>query len=191
MRNSASAVFAVAAVVALGTGLFFSLGGCVQQPHAILPTSSPSVAPVFRSDADALAAAKKTFDGYLLASDSIGNDGGKNPGRLSAWESGNQYKRDEKVFTDLESRRERIAGATSYSGFRLQSLNQDSKGVVSVITYACLDISKTSLLDPKNQPIKNDGPTVAPLVLTFVNRAPQSESLLVDRSSSWDGNDFC
>ena len=38
-----------------------ALTGCVQPPPRVIPTSDPSAAPVFASDAAALAAAKKAY----------------------------------------------------------------------------------------------------------------------------------
>jgi hypothetical protein len=38
--------------------------GCVQQSRPVIPTAVPTSTPVFATDADALAAAKKTWEGY-------------------------------------------------------------------------------------------------------------------------------
>jgi hypothetical protein len=191
MRNSASAVLAMAAVGALGVGLLFSLGGCVQQPRAILPTSSPSVAPVFKSDADALAAAKKTYDGYLLASDAIAHDGGGGLDRLSGWETHKQFLSDQKSFAVIEEAHEHIEGNSAYSHLTVQQIEQSANGLVSVDAYVCLDVSKTRLLAETGQDVTPVGADVIPLQVTFSNQTAGSSSLFLDGSDAWAGTDFC
>jgi hypothetical protein len=65
--------------IVAGAAVALALAGCVQPPSRVIPTSTPSAAPVFASDAAALAAAKKAYVAYLAVSDAVANDGGKNP----------------------------------------------------------------------------------------------------------------
>jgi hypothetical protein len=181
----------MAAVAALGAGLVFSLGGCVQQPRTILPTSSPSVPPVFKSDADALAAAKKTYDGYLLASDAVAHDGGGGLDRLSGWETRKQFLSDQKSFAAIEEAHEHIEGNSTYSHLIVQQIEQSANGLVRVDAYVCLDVSKTRLLAQTGQDVTPVGADVIPLQVTFSNQTAGSASLLLDGSDAWAGNDFC
>ncbi|HEX3679638.1 MAG TPA: hypothetical protein VHU90_07950, partial [Galbitalea sp.] len=70
MRNRRIVIGILVAVTAM-----LVLAGCVQPPPPVIPTSGPSAAPVFASDAAALAAAKKAYLAYLAVSDQILIDG--------------------------------------------------------------------------------------------------------------------
>jgi hypothetical protein len=192
MRNSASAVLAVAAVAALGAGLLFSLGGCVQQPRAILPTSSPSVAPVFKSDADALAAAKKTYDGYLDISDEVGNEEGKDPLRIASLVTKSWLPTELKSYAEFAKTGQRFTGSTTYDSFKLQQRSQDSAGIVAMSVYVCADISKTRLLNAAGKDVTPASrANVYPVVVQFRGKSAKSTQLLVGGSEPWSGKSFC
>jgi hypothetical protein len=192
MRNSASAVLAVAAVAALGAGLLFSLVGCVQQPRAILPTSSPSVAPVFKSDADALAAAKKTYDGYLAITDTVGKEGGMGSGRIATWVTTTWFPAESKSWSTFALTGNRFEGSTTYDSFDLQQRSQNSNGVVDIYVYVCADIVKTRLLDSSGRDITAAGrANVFPLVVEFKGTAAHPREVLLAGSEPWSGKTFC
>ena len=177
-------------IVAASLGVL-ALAGCVQPPPRVIPTSEPSMAPVFASDADALAAAKKAFTGYLLASDSIAHSGGVNVDPLVDLDSPNQFARDKKTFATLHAASEHTSGQSSYSHFTLQSNESTGRGLVEIVAYACIDISNTQLLDAGGNLINSSRPSGAPLVLTFKNATSGSKSLVLDGSVTWQGQDFC
>jgi hypothetical protein len=168
-----------------------ALAGCVQPPPQVIPTSEPSAAPVFASDAAALAAAKKAFTGYLLASDSIAHAGGANVDALVSLDTPSQLARDKKTFTTLSAAGEHTAGQSKFSDFTVQSNESTGKGVVEIVAYACVDISNTQLLDDAGHPVESSRPSGAPLVLTFRNASIGSKSLLLDGSVTWQGHNFC
>ena len=192
MRNSASAVLAVAAVAALGTGLLFSLGGCVQQPRAILPTSSPSVAPVFKSDADALAAAKKTYDGYLAATDAIGHEGGNDPERIAQWVTSAELTKEMKEYKAFAKTGDYFKGASSYTGFRIQQWSQGRDGVVSISAYVCDDVSGSRLISRLGENITPvSSQNIIPLTVKLESSPTEASDLLIGGSTPWSGKDFC
>jgi hypothetical protein len=192
MRNSASAVLSGAAVAALGTGLLFSLGGCVQQPRAILPTSSPSAAPVFKSDADALAAAKKTYDGYLAATDLIGSQGGNDPGRIAQWVTSAELTKELKEYRAFSRTGDDFKGASSYTGFRLQQWSQTREGAVSISAYVCDDVSGSRLINRQGEDITPvSRQNIIPLTVKLESSPTEASDLLIGGSTPWSGKDFC
>jgi hypothetical protein len=186
MRNRRIVIGVVVAATAV-----LALTGCVQPSPHVIPTSDPSAAPVFASDAAALAAAKKAFTGYLLASDSIAHDGGGNVDALVGLDSPSQLERDKKTFATLHAAGEHTSGQSNFSHFKLQSNESTGRGEVEIIAYACIDISNTKLLDQEGNPIDSSRPSGAPLVLTFKNASSGSKSLVLDGSVTWQGQDFC
>lgn len=182
-RNVAGLVVAV--VVAL------VLAGCVPPPPHVIPTSEPSSAPVFASNAAALAAAKKAFAAYLAASDQVANDGGTNVDRLASMDSPAQLARDKVTFAKLRTAGEHTSGMSNFSHFTLQSAESSKRGFEEVAAYACIDISQTQLLDAGGNQINAVRPSGVPLILTFVNVRQGDRTLLLDRSVTWDGRNFC
>jgi hypothetical protein len=177
--------------IVVGAAIALALAGCVQPPSPVIPTSTPSAAPVFASDAAALAAAKKAFTGYLLASDSIAHSGGGNTESLVSLDSPGQLARDKKTFATLHAAGEHTIGQTSYSGLRLQSNESIGRGFVEIIAYVCIDISKTQLLDAAGNAVESSRTSGAPLVLTFKNSSSGSKALVLDGSVTWQGQNFC
>lgn len=177
--------------LAVAVGAALLLTACVQDSPRVIPTSAPRVKPVFATDADALAAAKKAFAAYLSASDSVAHDGGLNVDRLASFDSPAQLQRDKKTFAGMHSAGEHTSGQSEFSYLTLQSNAPPVRGLVTVVTYACIDISKTQLLDQSNSQINTPRPSGVPLVLTFKNILRDSQSLVLDRSVTWQGQDFC
>ncbi|HMH57924.1 MAG TPA: hypothetical protein VK537_01960, partial [Galbitalea sp.] len=166
------------------------LAGCVQPPPRVIPTSEPSSAPVFASDAAALAAAKKAYASYLAVSDAVAHDGGSESERLATWDSKAQLKRDEKSFAAMHADGHRTTGSSTFSNLALQS-SELSSGKAEVVVYVCLDISKTTLLDDSGTDVGSGRPLTLPLEVSLVSRQTGSPSLIIDRSVTWSGTDFC
>jgi hypothetical protein len=190
MRNSATPTrVAIAVVAAIAAAV--SLSGCVQASHVVIPTSAPSVAPVFASDAQALAAAEKAFTGYLAASDTVAHEGGEDINQLSTWDTAAQFARDKKTFSRMQAAGEHTIGSSTFSRITLQSNDSLAGRKVLVVIYGCLDISQTHLFDRSNQDISARRITVVPLVVSFTNQSSSQHTLLLDRSVTWQGTNFC
>ena len=178
-----------APVIAIVVSL--TLAGCVQPQPPVIPTSASSSKPVFASDAEALAAAKKAFAVYLSASDAVGRSGGVEVDRLSSLDTAAQYARDKQTFSKLQNAGEHTSGDSSFSKFTLQDAGVSAKGLAEVAAYACIDISKTQLIDGSGNIINADRPSGAPLVVTFHSANSGSKTLLLDGSVTWQGQNFC
>jgi hypothetical protein len=171
--------------------LALAISGCVQQPPPVVPSSTPTVAPVFATDADALAAAKTAFVGGVVASDAIEHEGGKNPSRLSGWETVNPYSSDSKVFEAMAASGEYTKGSTTFTTFELETVGDDRAGRVTIAAHVCLDTSKVQLFGRSNRPIPDASAPIVPLVVTFQNVKIMSRNLKLERSETWDGKDVC
>jgi len=182
MRLAKLAVPIIAAVV---------LSGCAPDAPPIVPTSAPTIRPVFASDEEALAAAKTAYTEHLMASDEVAHDGGRGLERLAARETPSELARDQKSFAPMRDAKQHVSGLSSFSSFRLQRAELQSNSKELVIAYACLDVSKTRLLDQSNRDITPDGVDVIPLQLTFESATTGSTFLLLDGSTTWSGSDFC
>jgi hypothetical protein len=181
-----------AGTLTLVAGLALALAGCVPQPYPIVPTSQPTVAPVFKSDAAALAAAKKAYEGYLAASDAIGNDGGKDANRIAPWVTKDRLPKELKVFAGFANTGRHLAGNSSYSKFTLQQLDQLKSGKVTLAAYVCDDVSHSRVVDATGTDVtRSDRQDVVAVQVNFKNTKAGSPTLLIEGSKPWSGTDFC
>jgi hypothetical protein len=176
-------------VVAMAATLV--LAGCVQPPPTVIPTADPTSKPVFKTDADALAAAKSAFTDYVSASDAVAHAGGTTASQLGVLDTPTQLARDEKTFKRMSSLGERTTGTTAVSQVRLQSTQTTSIGRVRLSIYVCMDISGTRLVDAAGHTVSGARPSDVPLIASFVNSAAGSNKLLFDGSVKWQGTNFC
>jgi hypothetical protein len=186
MRISSKAAGLSVALVAT-----LALAGCVQPPAPVIPTSEPRSTPVFKSDAAALAAAKKALDAYLVASDRILIDGGRGSNLLQNLATPTVQKEDEKGFAEFASKGWHSTGGTSIDAISLQSYSPStSRDAIAV--YACLDVSKVDVLDSKGDSVVSPSrPSLQQVQVTFdVSRTP-SLRLLVSSEGPWSGSRVC
>jgi hypothetical protein len=168
------------------------LAGCVPQPQHPTPSAKPSVAPVFASDTAALAAAKKAYEGYLAASDAIGNDGGKDANRIAKWVTPKWLPKELNAYASLLNTEKRLTGTTTYSNFALQQLNQSARGKVELAVYVCDDISQSRVVDASGMDVTpTTRQNILPIQIDFVNKVAKSPTLLIDGSVPWSGTNFC
>ncbi len=165
------------------------LQGCVpgEPHHKPTPTAIASVAPVFASEAEALAAARKAYEGYSKAADLVGLEGGANPQRLSNWLTPEWLEVETKSFEEFAKSGLHLEGITKYTHFELERFS-DSGGSVEMSIYVCSDLTSTKLRDRANKDVTpSDRALILPLEVGFINRAKESSELVITRSESWTG----
>jgi hypothetical protein len=178
--------------IVVGATAMLTLAGCVQPPPHVIPTSEPSAAPVFASDAAALAAAKKAYLAYLAVSDEVGNDGGANPERLKMVVTRAWLPTEVKSYAAFAKTGDRFTGSSGVGSFTLQRRDQSAKGYASVVVYACLDLSNAGVVDNEGKVVSPVGAQgELPLEVSFVGKSANSRLLIVDRSAPWSGQNFC
>jgi hypothetical protein len=168
-----------------------TLAGCAPPSRHVIPTAEPSVKPVFKSDAEALAAAEKAFKGYQTASDAIGADGGSGVSRLAEWVSPTWLKHEVADAAALRKSARHTTGSSSYSSSTLQQVINGGNHVVRVVVYLCDDVGKVQVINAKGENVTPDNRQLLPLELEFVSAEPGSATLELDRSTPWGGQDFC
>jgi hypothetical protein len=181
-----------AAVISVAAMCAWMLAGCVPPPANVIPTSVPTAAPVFASEDEALAAAVKAYEGYLAVSDVIGRDGGREANRLSEWVTDAWLPKELEAYKSLLATGNHFEGKTVYSSFGLERYGTSTAGVVEVVAYVCLDVSKSTTIDARG---KNVTPpsirTSVPMEVFFKSNGSSTNRLLLDRSVPWSGQDFC
>jgi hypothetical protein len=171
-----------------GAGLIvITLAGCATSASP-MPTPSAVHSPLFASDEEALKAATDAYAAYLAMSDTIAQEGGVNPERIKDYVTGDALDVELTSMKSLADGGLRGVGALAFDSARLQQADLNT-GEVSV--YLCLDVSSTSVVDasgadhtPTSRPLR------LPLNINFI-RKHGTQSLIINRSDSWSGQNFC
>ena len=182
----------IARASAAAVAVALVLVGCVPTTSPASPAPRPSTTPVFATEAEALAAATKAYAAYSEASDSVTFDGGKRPDRIAKFVSPEQLKRELKGFLYYKVNSLSSRGNSKFDSVRLESLIGHTKSDFDLSVYLCSDISSIRLFDSTGADVTPlDLPKRSPLQVGFEVRADSREELIVSRSESWTGNDFC
>jgi hypothetical protein len=180
----------VAGLVLAGAAVL-SLSACVPPTPRVIPTAEPTVPPVFASADEALAAAKKAYEGYLAVSDAVARDGGRQPERFATVVTADWLPREEASAASLVESNRKQVGTTTADRLRLEQFEQTGAQVY-VALYACLDLSSVSFVDNRSGK-KVVQPTAVhiPVEVQLSSSGSSSHVLLVERNSPWTGEDFC
>ncbi|WP_460569709.1 hypothetical protein [Humibacter soli] len=171
-----------AAALALLTAA--ALAGCATPEPSPTPTTRATSAPLFASDAEALAAATKAYAAYLKVSDEISHDGGRNPERIKPYVTKAEYANESASFTSLAEKTWHAAGTTSFDKLTLAKV-----GPRSIDAYVCVDVSKVRLLDPSNADVTPQSTSERqPIDLGFDS---VDGVLRVSRSRVWESTGYC
>ena len=178
-----------ALVVVLAATL--AIAGCVQPPPQVIPTAQPSSKPVFKTDAAALAAAKKAYLAYDAISDAVAQDGGTDPARFAAVVTKSWLPNELASAHKLASTGRKQEGATRVEGLRLEQRSEDGR-IAKVSVYACLDFSAVRYVDSKTGLHPSQSPlSPVPVEVDFASDEAAPRTLLVERITPWQGTDFC
>ena len=163
------------------------LTGCTAPPPQTVAVSSPTVAPVFASDEEALAAAVEAYEKYLAVSTAIAHDGGNGIERLSRVSVGSALHTDEATFASFREQRLTGTGEAAISTSRLKTF--DRTGGVEM--YVCTDVSRTDVVSADGAStvdVTRSGIIPFELRLEWVE---ETKELLVSNSEVWVGTSFC
>jgi hypothetical protein len=178
--------------VAVAATLAVALAGCVQTTPPVIPTSQASSTPVFATDADALAAAKKAYVAYLAVSDEVSADGGKNAERLAPLVTAKWLPTEMKSYSSFEQTGDKFVGSSKFTSIKLQQQSTNGADLADVQTYICADVSDTRLIDSKGRDITPSGrANLYPIVARFESKSSNSAVLLFAGSQPWSGKSFC
>ena len=182
----------IARASAAALAVAFVLVGCVPTTTPASPAPRPSATPVFATEAEALAAATKAYAAYSAASDSVTFDGGKRPDRIAKFVSPEQLKRELKGFLYYKDNALSSRGNSKFDSVSIESFSGQSISNFDLSVYLCSDVSSIRLFDSTGADVTpQDLPRRSPLQVGFELADGSHEELIVSRSESWTGNDFC
>ena len=174
-------------VLVLAALAVFALSGCFAAAPVEPPASSPSAAPVFASEEEALAAATEAYAAYLALGSEVAHDGGVEPERMGEVSTGNAYQQELEVFASIRRDSLRGVGDQTFDTVSVQSYN----GLTGeVIIYLCLDTSDTKLVDSNGASTATEE-RVTRYPLEVALTLDDAGSLLITESQSWSGSNFC
>ncbi|WP_022886251.1 hypothetical protein [Glaciibacter superstes] len=165
-----------------------ALSGCTPTPAPTPIPTSTTDAPVFESDEEALAAATEAYAAYQAMSNTIAQEGGRAPERISEFSTGAVLKSEVESFSKMEENGFHGTGDLSFDSFSIQSADLVD-GIIQA--YLCLDVSGTDVVDSTGASVVPvDRPLRLPLQVGLVN-SDDAKQLLIEESESWSGENFC
>jgi len=176
-------------VLVLAALAVFALSGCFAAAPVEPPASSPSAAPVFASEEEALAAATEAYAAYLAVSDQVANDGGVDLNRLKTHVSVEYFEEQKASYSELLDAGLRTSGSTTFQPPKLQSLEQNDRAALMTI-YVCVDVTTVRVLDEASADVTPiTRPDQYPLVVEI--EGTKASQLLLRSSLPWAGESFC
>lgn len=176
-------------VVALAGALL--LAGCGGPAPVVTPTEAVSE-PVFASEEEALAAAERTLDAYVKATDLMSATGGEDVSGFDGLLTANQLADETDQAEDLKAEGKHLVGSHAYFDLRLQQLDQSHPPDVYLQVYLCLDLTNVKYVDANgNETSADDHAPSSPIEAVLVNTPEEPNHLLLEDVRRWTGEDFC
>ncbi|MDJ0323106.1 hypothetical protein QMG61_04930 [Cryobacterium sp. PH31-AA6] len=170
-----------------------ALAGCAPQPAPPSPSATTAMdAPVFASDAEALAAATAAYAAYLQTIDAVLANGGREVSPLSDVAVGDALSAEVGTAQNYAEKEYRSVGSTTFDSVQIQAITDDGSGNVLVSTYLCSDLSNVDVLEKGGTSIvPADRVDRFPLQVVFQNSQVASPGLKISSSVTWTGTNFC
>ncbi|TFC56061.1 MULTISPECIES: hypothetical protein [unclassified Cryobacterium] len=169
-------------------GLLLGAAGCTAAPKPAPPSPTPTITPIFASDEEALAAATEAYANYLKLSVVIAHEGGNNSSRMEGVAVG------EALETEIHALEGMLEAGTAGVGvLKFDTLTMQSADLATgeLSAYVCLDVSESDVVDSAGVSVVSvDRVERLPLEIGFVFE-PATQRLLLERTRSWDGENFC
>jgi hypothetical protein len=161
----------------------------IADPTIVAEPTMPALAPpVFASSDEALAAATSAYSDYQSMSNAIAHEGGAEPQRISKFAAGEVLESELSTYGRMAAEGLRLVGNLAFDSFSLQSADLASGEVVA---YVCLDVTETDVINRSGATVVPEGRSNRyPLQVSFVHKS-STNRLLVEKSDSWSGSNFC
>lgn len=180
LRRSLIAALSLAAIV---------LTGCTDTTRIPPADPTPTDAPLFSSDEEALAAATEVYEEYWNISSEILQVGGEEPERLQPLVSDSLFERELQGFRDFESQQWRLVGQPVVQSTKLQQLLVVNAESAEVYFYACVSSQGTDVVDTEGESVIQDG---REQLSTFEAATLfQDGAWTVTASDLWQGESVC
>lgn len=184
-------------LVVFTLGFTVAISGCaatpVPAPSTPAPSPTPAVAPVFASNAEALAAATEAYAAYEEMVTLVAAEGGIYPERVEAVTSGSY---EEFLVQDLKAAQSaglRAIGKATFDGVTLQRVDEKAAdGLGVVVVYLCSDVSQVDVVDMNNvSQVDADRIPRTALEVAFDWELGAVGTLTVGSRTVWTGGGVC
>lgn len=185
-----------ARLAAGATLALLAVSGCsatqTQTPVAT-PSSSPTPAPLFANDAEALAAAKKAYEAYLAMSDLILSQGGRDGTRIKSVASRELAESELEGYDMALAKGWHTVGRSKYRNLTVQAVRREVGDGIGIVTaYLCSDMTGVDVLDSRGESVApKTRSTGTPMEVAFDLQPTSSGGLLVGSRSVWSGEGVC
>lgn len=168
------------------------LSGCMPTDDIITPPPSPSTAPIFASDEEALAAATEAYARYLKVSDEITGEGGLGAERIAEFVTAAVFDEEKAGFKEYQEKGLKTRGSSIVNEMRLQQYLDAGDGTGTVTVYVCVNISDVQIIDGYgNDVTPSETPKISPLEVEFEAKGQTPVIMTISRSELWSGSNFC
>jgi hypothetical protein len=170
-----------------------SAADSAEAPDADAQSSdSATLAPLFASDEEALAAATAAYAEYQAVSDAIAVDGGSDSARMAEVVTDDNLAVSVEGYDWFRERGAHLVGESQFDSVELQAVADNGDGTAVITVYLCADVSQTRLVDQDGRDLTPpDRPERLPLEVDVAVDAREPSSALVERSDLWKGENLC
>ncbi|PXA70683.1 hypothetical protein [Cryobacterium arcticum] len=171
-----------------GILLLLPVSACAAEPTPAPTSAPPTAAPVFATDEEALAAAEEAYANYLSRSSAIAHGGGVDAQLMTEVATGEALETEIGSFEEMSKAGTVGVGELQFDTLTVQSLDLSSG---SLSAYVCLDVSGSDVVDGSGVSTLSEGRVERlPLEIGFVYDRDGGR-LLLERTRTWDGENFC
>jgi hypothetical protein len=167
----------------------FLLTGC-EPPPVYGPSPTPTVAPIFDSEEEAVEAAQATLSAYVKASNLMGQSGGTDLSGFEGILSTKQMVDEAEYAAALVAAGKRTTGEFAVISFELQQFDDINPSDTFLQAYVCLDASQIAFVDGQGNDLSVEGHASA-VPEEFIFRATAESGFVVEEVRKWTGRDFC
>ena len=171
-------------------GLLLGAVGCTAAPTPAPRSATPTVASIFASDEEALAAATEAYANYQEMSDQIESEGGVAPERIEPFVSSHFFP---SALTQSEGFLEagaRSIGSTTFRVDAVQHMDYADPAAINISLYICDDVSGVDVVDEAGASLVSETRlSVTPFEVGFA--LTPDGTLVVDSRDLWTGSPYC
>ncbi|HRP99563.1 MAG TPA: hypothetical protein PK781_03780, partial [Terrimesophilobacter sp.] len=146
----------------------------------------------FASDEEALAAAVEVYEEYLAAIQQRSNSGVEDLSVLSEFVTEEQLARERAAVQDSLRNGTITKGEVTFERVAVQQRWVRDRGVESLITYLCLDVSNVVVLNSEGVDVTPlDRPNRVALEVEFLISGASPVEIKIARSEVWPDQSYC
>ncbi|MFE7844688.1 hypothetical protein ACFUTX_05750 [Microbacterium sp. NPDC057407] len=165
---------------ALSALLALALTGCA-------PPAAPDPEPAFATEAEAFAAAEKTYRAYVDALNEVDLSDPETFEAVYAWTTGDANAEARETFSRMHADNWNVSGTSTVTAVELEDVSDRM-----VRLAVCLDVSKVLLLDHSRQSaVSEDRPDIQSMLITLQASKSRGSDLLISDFAGREGEPKC